>query len=547
MLLKDDKQRLSNTLKLLPECPGVYQYFDEEGTVIYVGKAKVLKRRVSQYFDKDISGKTKVLVSKIADVKTIVVNSEVDALLLENNLIKKYQPRYNIRLKDDKSYPWICIKKEPFPRVVKTRNKSEDGSEYFGPYASVRVLRTVLDLITKVYPLRSCSSNLSAENIRKKKVKLCLKYHIGKCKGPCQGLQSEEEYDTTIANVRHIISGNISVVIKDLETRMYEYSDTMQYEQAQEMKEKIDLIRNYQSKSTVLSAKMHDYDVFSIATDNKISFINYIKIVEGAVVQVHTIEMKKILDETDDDMLLMTIADMREKHHSTATEIIVPFEPSIEIPGAKYIVPKAGDKKQLLNLSERNLKYYIMDRQKKLDLIDPDRHKTRILNQMKEDLRMSVEPHRIECFDNSNLQGTNPVASMSCFIDCKPAKKEYRHFNIKTVVGADDFASMREIITRRYTRVLNENLEMPDLIVIDGGKGQLSAALESLDELGLRGKVAIIGIAKRLEEIYFPGDQYPLYLSKDSETLKIIQQIRDEAHRFGITHHRNRRSKSQLK
>ena len=547
MLLKDDKQRLSNTLKLLPECPGVYQYFDEEGTVIYVGKAKVLKRRVSQYFDKDISGKTKVLVSKIADVKTIVVNSEVDALLLENNLIKKYQPRYNIRLKDDKSYPWICIKKEPFPRVVKTRNKSEDGSEYFGPYASVRVLRTVLDLITKVYPLRSCSSNLSAENIRKKKVKLCLKYHIGKCKGPCQGLQSEEEYDTTIANVRHIISGNISVVIKDLETRMYEYSDTMQYEKAQEMKEKIDLIRNYQSKSTVLSAKMHDYDVFSIATDNKISFINYIKIVEGAVVQVHTIEMKKILDETDDDMLLMTIADMREKHHSTATEIIVPFEPSIEIPGAKYIVPKAGDKKQLLNLSERNLKYYIMDRQKKLDLIDPDRHKTRILNQMKEDLRMSVEPHRIECFDNSNLQGTNPVASMSCFIDCKPAKKEYRHFNIKTVVGADDFASMREIITRHYTRVLNENLEMPDLIVIDGGKGQLSAALESLDELGLRGKVAIIGIAKRLEEIYFPGDQYPLYLSKDSETLKIIQQIRDEAHRFGITHHRNRRSKSQLK
>lgn len=547
MLLKDDKQRLSNTLKLLPECPGVYQYFDEEGTVIYVGKAKVLKRRVSQYFDKDISGKTKVLVSKIADVKTIVVNSEVDALLLENNLIKKYQPRYNIRLKDDKSYPWICIKKEPFPRVVKTRNKSEDGSEYFGPYASVRVLRTVLDLITKVYPLRSCSSNLSAENIRKKKVKLCLKYHIGKCKGPCQGLQSEEEYDTTIANVRHIISGNISVVIKDLETRMYEYSDTMQYEKAQEMKEKIDLIRNYQSKSTVLSAKMHDYDVFSIATDNKISFINYIKIVEGAVVQVHTIEMKKILDETDDDMLLMTIADMREKHHSTATEIIVPFEPSIEIPGAKYIVPKAGDKKQLLNLSERNLKYYIMDRQKKLDLVDPDRHKTRILNQMKEDLRMSVEPHRIECFDNSNLQGTNPVASMSCFIDCKPAKKEYRHFNIKTVVGADDFASMREIITRRYTRVLNENLEMPDLIVIDGGKGQLSAALESLDELGLRGKVAIIGIAKRLEEIYFPGDQYPLYLSKDSETLKIIQQIRDEAHRFGITHHRNRRSKSQLK
>lgn len=547
MLLKDDKQRLSNTLKLLPECPGVYQYFDEEGTVIYVGKAKVLKRRVSQYFDKDISGKTKVLVSKIADVKTIVVNSEVDALLLENNLIKKYQPRYNIRLKDDKSYPWICIKKEPFPRVVKTRNKIEDGSEYFGPYASVRVLRTVLDLITKVYPLRSCSSNLSAENIRKKKVKLCLKYHIGKCKGPCQGLQSEEEYDTTIANVRHIISGNISVVIKDLETRMYEYSDTMQYEKAQEMKEKIDLIRNYQSKSTVLSAKMHDYDVFSIATDNKISFINYIKIVEGAVVQVHTIEMKKILDETDDDMLLMTIADMREKHHSTATEIIVPFEPSIEIPGAKYIVPKAGDKKQLLNLSERNLKYYIMDRQKKLDLVDPDRHKTRILNQMKEDLRMSVEPHRIECFDNSNLQGTNPVASMSCFIDCKPAKKEYRHFNIKTVVGADDFASMREIITRRYTRVLNENLEMPDLIVIDGGKGQLSAALESLDELGLRGKVAIIGIAKRLEEIYFPGDQYPLYLSKDSETLKIIQQIRDEAHRFGITHHRNRRSKSQLK
>lgn len=547
MLIKDDKSRLTNTLKSLPDCPGVYMYIDEDEKVIYVGKAKSLKKRVAQYFDKDVSGKTKVLVGKISDVKTVVVETEIDALLLENNLIKKYQPRYNILLKDDKTYPWICIKKEPFPRIFKTRNKEDDNSEYYGPYPSIGVLRTILDLISKVYQLRTCKYNLSYDNIRKKKVKLCLKYHIGKCKGPCQGLQAETDYNATIENVRHIIAGNISVVVKDLERQMIDFAKELRFEEAQEMKEKVEMLRNYQSKSLIISAKQHDYDIFTITTEGKVTFVNYVKIVEGAVVQVHTIEMKAVLDETDDYMLTRAIAELRIKHNSVANVIIVPFVPSIEIPGAKYVVPKLGEKKQLLDLSERNLRFYIADRQRKLDLVDPERHKTRILATMKDDLRMAVEPRRIECFDNSNLQGTNPVSSMSCFIDCKPAKREYRHFNIKTVAGPNDFASMEEVIKRRYTRVLNENLEMPDLIVIDGGKGQLSAALKSLGELDLIGKVAIIGIAKRLEEIYFPGDDIPLYLNKNSETLKVIQQLRDEAHRFGITHHRNKRSKNQLK
>ena len=547
MLLKDDRQRLSNTLKLLPECPGVYQYFDKEGNIIYIGKAKVLKRRVSQYFDKEISGKTKVLVSKIVDVKTIIVKSEIDALLLENNLIKKYQPRYNILLKDDKTYPWICIKNEPFPRVIKTRTKINDGSEYFGPYALVKVLHTAMELITNIYPLRTCKNNLSYEKIKKNKIKLCLQYHIGKCKGPCQGLQSAEEYAATITNVRNLISGKLSLVIRDLEDNMMKYAHALEFEKAQEIKEKIELIHIYQSKSLILSAKMNDYDVFSLTTQEDITFVNYIKIIEGAIVQVHTLEMKNVIEETDDDILLLAISEMREKHSSTAKEIIVPFEPSIEIPEVKYIVPKSGDKKELLDLSERNLRYYILDRQRKLDLIDPERHSTRILNTMKDDLHLNEEPHRIECFDNSNLQGTNPVASMSCFIDCKPAKKEYRHFNIKTVVGPDDYASMEEVIKRRYTRVLNEGLDMPQLIIVDGGKGQLHSAMNSLEELGLAHKVAIIGIAKKLEEIYFPGDEIPLYLNKNSETLKIIQQLRDEAHRFGITHHRNKRSKNFLK
>ena len=547
MLLKDDKQRLKDTLQLLPENPGVYQYLDEAGNVIYVGKAKVLKRRVAQYFDKDVTGKTKVLVNHIANVETIIVRTEMDALLLENNLIKKYKPRYNIMLKDDKSYPWLCIKKETFPRIFKTRQLKDDGSEYYGPYPSVRVLHTLLELIGEVYPLRTCNNKLSAENIKKKKFKPCLKYHLGKCKAPCIGLQSEEDYQNDINDIRHIISGHISLVIKSLEKEMYDFSEKMEFEKAQLVKNKIDLVRQYKSKSLIVSAHANDYDVFTLSTNNNITFVNYLKIVEGSIVQVHTMEMKKVLDEDDDYMLTMAVSEMRNGHNSEAGEIIVPFEPSIKIEGVKYTVPKSGDKKQLLELSEQNLKFYVMDRQKKLDLVDPERHKTRILTRMMEDLHLSTMPHRIECFDNSNIQGTNPVAAMSCFIDAKPAKKEYRHFNIKTVVGPDDYASMREIITRRYTRVMDENLELADLIVIDGGKGQLNAAVESLKELGLYGKTAVIGIAKRLEEIYFPGDDIPLYLNKNSETLKIIQQIRDEAHRFGITHHRNKRSKEFLK
>lgn len=547
MLFKNNINAVNDTLKVLPDSPGVYMYFDEAGMIIYVGKAKSLKKRVAQYFNKDVSGKTKVMVGKIADLKTIVVNTEADALLLENNLIKEHKPRYNILLKDDKTYPWLCIKNENFPRVFKTRNKVDDGSEYFGPYASVRILNTLIDLIAKIYPLRTCRHALTDDNIKKRKYSLCLKYHINRCLGPCVGLQSAEDYNVALKHVRDIITGKLSTVIKNLEIDMYAFADKLEFEKAQIVKEKIELLRQYKSKSLVTSTIVGDVDVFSIASDDTMAFVNYMKIVEGSLVHVNTIEIKKIIDEQSDDLLMTAISELRMRYNSESEMIIVPFMPSIQNENVKYIVPKTGDKKHLLELSERNLRFYILEREKRKDLVDPERHTKRILNTMMHDLRMPVEPRRIECFDNSNLQGTEPVAAMVCFIDAKPAKREYRHFNIKTVVGPDDFASMEEVIFRRYKRVLDEGLELPQLIIVDGGKGQLSSALKSLEALGLDKKITVIGIAKRLEELYYPGDSLPMYLNKNSETLKIIQQLRDEAHRFGITHHRNRRSKAMLK
>lgn len=533
----------------MPDNPGVYQYYDADGKIIYVGKAKNLKKRVSSYFNKDQSenGKTKILVKKIVDIKFIIVDTELDALLLENNLIKKYQPRYNVLLKDDKTYPWICIKNERFPRVFSTRNIVKDGSLYFGPYASVKVMHTVLDLIKQLFKLRNCNFNLSTENVKAKKFKVCLEYHIGNCKAPCIGNESEEEYNQTISNIKEITKGNISTVSKHLKTLLNQHVEKLEFEKAHVIKEKIDALEKFQSKSTVVSPTITNVDVFSITSDEKTAYVNFLKVVNGSIIQGHTIELKKKLDESNQELLALSIVELRERFHSDAKEVIVPFEIETEFPGIEFTVPQRGDKKHLLELSERNVNYYKREKIKQENLIDPERHTKRILEQMKKDLRLTEEPRHIECFDNSNFQGAYPVAAMTVFKDCKPSKKDYRHFNIKTVEGPDDFASMEEIIYRRYKRVLEENQSMPQLIVIDGGKGQLSSALESLDKLGLKGKVAIIGIAKKLEEIYFPGDSIPLYLDKRSESLKIIQQIRDEAHRFGITHHRNKRDKGTLK
>jgi excinuclease ABC subunit C len=541
-------EHISGILRSLPDSPGVYQYYDSEGKILYVGKAKSLRKRVASYFkDQHDSGKTAVLVRKIADIKYILVDTELDALLLENNLIKKYQPRYNVMLKDDKTYPWICIKNERFPRVFPTRNVIRDGSTYFGPYASVKVMHTVLDLVRQLFKLRNCSLLLSEENIKAGKFKVCLEYHIGNCKAPCVANESEAEYNETIAQIRDIIKGNISSVSRHLKGLLQQHVEKMEYEKAQVVKEKIDALEKFQSKSTVVSPTITNVDVYSILSDEKNAYVNFLKVVNGSIIQGHTIEMKKKLDESDEELLTLSIAELRERFHSDAKEIIVPFRISTEFPGIEFLVPQRGDKKHLLDLSERNVDYYRREKHKQESLVDPERHTKRILETMKKDLRLTEEPRHIECFDNSNFQGAYPVAAMTVFKDCKPSKKDYRHFNIKTVEGPDDFASMEEIIYRRYKRVLEENQPLPQLIVIDGGKGQLSAALESLEKLNLRGKIAIIGIAKRLEEIYFPGDSIPMYLDKRSETLKIIQQIRDEAHRFGITHHRSRRDKGTLK
>ncbi len=542
-------QQLEPVLRTLPDNPGVYQYYDESGILIYVGKAKNLKKRVLSYFNKDLthSGKVRVLVSKIAEIRTIVVETELDALLLENNLIKKHQPRYNVMLKDDKTYPWICIKNEAFPRVFSTRKLIRDGSLYFGPYASIRMMNTLLELIRQLFQLRNCSLNLSPKQIEKSRYKVCLQYHIKQCKGPCEGLQTEEDYRETIDQIKTIIKGNISLVINELKDIMMNYASKMEFEKAQIVKEKIELLEKYQSRSAVVSPTIVNADVLSIVTDEQSGYVNFLKVFHGAVVQSHTIELKKKLDEAPEELLEMALIDLRQRFDSDAHEIILPFKLDLEIPGITFTVPKIGDKKKLLELSERNVKYYILEKQKQKDLVDPERHTRRIMTQMMKDLHMNVEPRHIECFDNSNIQGEYPVAAMVVFRNGKPFKKDYRHFNIKTVEGPNDFASMEEIVYRRYHRMSEEKQELPQLIVIDGGKGQLGAAMNSLLKLGLTEKIKVVGIAKRLEELYFPGDPTPLYLDKKSESLKIIQHIRDEAHRFGITHHRKRREKGTIK
>jgi len=539
-------EHLKEQIKTLPSKPGVYQYYDKEGTILYVGKAKNIKKRVSSYFTKNQFGKTAILVKQIVDIRTIVVGSEIEALLLENNLIKKYQPKYNIMLKDDKTYPWICIKNERFPRIFSTRNVIKDGSDYFGPYASVKMMNTVLTLIKELYPLRNCNYNLSKNNVDANKFKVCLEYHIGNCKGPCVGKQTDEDYDISITHIKSIVKGNINGVTKHLKPLMESYAENLQFEKAQLLKEKIDTLENYQSKSVVVSPTINDVDVFSIVTDEKYGYVNYLKVINGAIIQGHTIELKKKLEETDDALLQIGIAELRLRFESNSKEVLVPFLPNLEDKNIKFLVPQRGDKKKLLELSERNAKYYRLERFKQKANISPTKNSDRILDKMQKDLRMKVRPDYIECFDNSNIQGTNPVSACVVFKDAKPSKKDYRHFNIKTVEGPDDFASMTEVIYRRYKRLLEENQPLPQLIIIDGGKGQLSASLKSIDKLGLRGKITIIGIAKKLEEIYFPGDSVPLYIDKKSESLKVIQYLRNEAHRFSITHHRNKRSKGAI-
>lgn len=533
-------------IKTLPQAPGVYQYYNSDGVLLYVGKAKNLKKRVGSYFTKHHeSGKTRVLVKKIASIKHIVVESETDALLLENNLIKKHQPRYNVMLKDDKSYPWICIKKERFPRVFSTRRVIKDGSEYFGPYTSMKTVSTLLDLIKGLYQLRTCNYDLAEEKVKAGKYKVCLEYHLGNCLGPCEGLQTEVEYQENIVAIREILKGNFKDSLHQFKNQMKTHAERMEFETAQKIKEKMDVLENYQAKSTIVNPKISNVDVFSIVSDESYGYVNFLQLSYGSIVRSHTLEMKKKLDETDKELLELAITEIRQRFHSKSKEIYVQFPVNIG-EDIKVTVPKLGDKKHILDLSLRNAKYYRMDQFKQIKITDPDRHVNRIMAQMKADLRLKDEPRHIECFDNSNIQGTNPVAACVVFKNGKPSKKDYRHFNIKTVEGPDDFASMEEVVFRRYKRLLDEDKSLPQLIIIDGGKGQLSSAVKSLKALGLTNKIAIIGIAKRLEELFYPNDPIPLYLDKKSETLKIIQQLRNEAHRFGIEHHRNKRSKSAL-
>ncbi|MEO5775588.1 MAG: excinuclease ABC subunit UvrC [Flavobacterium sp.] len=533
-------------IQTLPDNPGVYQYYDKEGKILYVGKAKNLKKRVASYFNKiHDNGKTNVLVRKIVTIKHIVVSSEQDALLLENNLIKKLQPRYNVLLRDDKTYPWICIKKEPFSRIFPTRRMIKDGSEYFGPYTTFKTVHTILDLVKELYPLRTCNYDLSEANIKSHKYKVCLEYHIGNCKGPCEGLETLEHYQKQVDAIRQILKGNFKDSLRDFKKQMNEYASEMKFEAAQKIKEKIHVLENYQSYSQVLNPKISNIDVFSIVSDEATAYVNFLQISHGAIIRSFTLELKKKLDEPDEQLLELAVVELRERFQLTSKEIILPFALDFG-DKIKVTVPLLGDKKKILDLSERNAKYQRLEQLKQIQIVDPERHTNRIMAQMQKDLRLSVEPRHIECFDNSNIQGTNPVAACVVFKDGKPSKKDYRHFNIKTVEGPNDFASMEEVVYRRYKRLLDENQPLPQLIIIDGGKGQLSSALKSIDDLGLRGKIAIIGIAKRLEELFYPGDSVPLYLDKKSETLKIIQQLRNEAHRFGITHHRDKRSKSAL-
>jgi excinuclease ABC subunit C len=533
----------------VPHRPGVYQYWDAEGVLIYIGKAKDLRNRVGSYFNSDnqLNGKTRVLVSKIRKITFTIVDTEIDAWLLENSLIKRHQPRYNIMLKDDKTYPWIIIKKEPFPRVFWTRKMVKDGSTYFGPYASVGMMHTILDLIKETYPLRTCNLPLTIPNIEADKFKVCLEYQIGNCKGPCQKYQSLEDYEKNIEEIKQILNGKIGSVIRDVKQIINTAVAELNFETAHQYQKKLLVLEKYQSKSTVVNSSITNVDVVSIASDERYAFVNYLKIMNGSIIQTQTIEIKKRLDETDEELLSIAITEFRTKFNSTSKEIIVPFELSITDPNLKFTVPKLGEKKSLLELSQKNVMFFKREKLNQYEKVNPDLRTERILTQMQKDLRLTQLPSHIECFDNSNFQGKYPVSAIVVFKDAKPSKKDYRHFNVKTVEGPNDFATMEEAVYRRYKRTLEENQPLPQLIIIDGGKGQLSSAMTSLKKLGIENRVTVIGIAKRLEELYYPGDSFPLYLDKKSETLKVIQQLRDEAHRFGITFHRKKRDQGTLK
>jgi excinuclease ABC subunit C len=540
------QEALKLHIKTLPQSPGVYQYYDENGRIIYVGKAKNLKKRVASYFRKQLdSRKTRNLVRNIHKIKHIVVPTESDALILENTLIKEHQPRYNILLRDDKTYPWICIKKEAFPRVFTTRKIIKDGSEYFGPFTNFKTVRLLMNLIHDLYPLRNCNYDLSEKALSDREYKVCLEYHIGNCLGPCIRAQSPSDYDVQIEDIRALLRGNFGEPIRRFKAKMENAAEMLEFEQAQKLKDKIDLLEQYQSKSTVVSASISEIDVCSLVSDEQTAFVNYLQVSYGSVVRFHNMEIKKKLEETDDELLRIAVVELRQRFNSKSKEVLLPLPIDLG-ENVKVLVPQKGEKKKLLDLSLRNAKQGRLEQLKHIKITDPNRHTERLMNQMKKDLRLSEPPRHIECFDNSNIQGSNPVAACVVFKNGKPAKKEYRHYGIKTVEGANDFASMEEVVFRRYKRLLNEGKELPQLVVVDGGKGQLSAALKSLDVLGLRNKIAIVGIAKRLEEIYYPNDPVPLYLDKRSETLRIIQQLRNEAHRFGVRLHRNKRSKSAV-
>ncbi len=533
----------------LPQKPGVYQYLNKDGKVIYVGKAKKLKSRVSSYFnrDKHQSGKTRLLVQKISDIKVILVESEYEALLLENSLIKKHRPKYNIQWRDDKSYPYICVKNERFPRIFPTRNLIKDGSQYFGPYASVRLMNNLLDIIHKMHKFRTCNYNLSEENIRAGKFKVCLEYQIGNCLGPCEGLQTQEDYDQSVDNVRKLLKGQVDDLIKHFKLEMTLFSKAMDFEKAEQAKQKVETLERFRSRSLVVNTGINNVDVFAYVDDDKFAYVNFMKIVRGAIIQSHTLELKRGMEETKEELLMTAILALRDRFKSQSKEIYLPFELPFQLPDVTYHVPQRGDKRKIQFLAQKNARQFMQDRHRQQEKLDPDRRSDRILNTLKQDLNLDELPVHIECFDNSNIQGTNPVAACVVFKQAKPSKKDYRHFNIKTVEGPDDFASMEEVVYRRYKRLSEEGESLPQLVVIDGGKGQLSAAYSSLQKIGLEKQIRLIGIAKKLEEIFVPYESIPLYLDKRSESLKLIQNLRNEAHRFGITHHRSKRLKSNLK
>ena len=543
-----DKFDYREALKKIPHKPGVYQYWNDENELIYIGKAKDLRNRVGSYFNNDfhVNAKTRVLVSKIRNITFTIVDTEVDAWLLENAMIKKHQPRYNVMLKDDKTYPWIIIKNEPFPRIFWTRRIVKDGSKYLGPYASVSMMHAILGLIKETYPLRTCNLALTRPNIDAGKFRVCLEYQLGNCKGPCQNFQTEDDYENNIEEIKDILNGKIGAVLRKMKADMDNAIANMNYEYAHRLKTKFDLLENYQSKSTVVNSSITDVDVFSIASEEKYAFVNFLKVMNGTIIQTQTIELKKRLDESDEELLTLAIVEFRSRYNSTSKEIIVPFDIDLEDEAIKFTVPKLGEKRKLLDLSEKNVRFFKKEKIDQYEKLNPEVKSERLLTQMMKDLRMNQLPRHIECFDNSNFQGKYPVSAIVVFKDAKPSKKDYRHFNVKTVEGPNDFATMEEAVFRRYRRMIDEGTGLPQLIVIDGGKGQLSAAMKSLKLLEIDKQVTVIGIAKRLEELYYPGDQYPLYLDKRSESLKVIQHLRDEAHRFGITFHRKKRDKGTL-